>query len=1249
MSKIIEIEDALKRIGGGNFQEFCNHYLFYKLNPNSIDPIGSVIGKEKSRKGIPDSYFTTNDGELIFAEYTTREKLENSNSFLSKLKSDIENCFKQSKTGLRPDEINKVILCFTSRINPKDRLELQNLCAKLSPKSILELVGIRDLSHAVLDYPILSDYLGITLSTEQILKPSDFISDYENGKLSTPLSNIFYNRKSELANGLMKLEEHNVLLIYGAPGTGKSKFAIELSKKYTESKSDVTFLCIGNKGKPIWEDLKTYIRKDKKYVLLVDDANRLAKNYEWILSLLNDNLNGNIKIIVTVRDYAFAKIKEISNRFNYESIEINVFTDDEIKEIIKSKDFNIQEPVYVDRILEIARGNARLAIMSAKVACDSKNILMLNDASQIYEEYFNPILNEVELLNDTNKLIALSVISFFGKIDKDNRDLCNNIFPNLKIEEDDFWEICYSLNENELVDLFEYQVVKISDQIFSTYIFYKAVIHMEVIGFDFFLNNYLDYKSRISDTIIPVLNTFNYKKVEGKLKPIVLEKWNIISSSGDYEKSIKFLDLFWFYLSSQVLVFFKRDIDSQQEPTIHDYRYVYELNEFSYGTRKDIEILSRFKNLKPEEFKDALELLFYYGIKIPDRLPAIIYTLKEKFNFTRLGYLYGDYAQHIVLDFLIEKAASSKDMLIFENILLELIPYYLKIEYMEHEGNGRLITIYNSQLRLSESIKKFRKKCFDYLESKAVSNKVLVLQTLNGLSVFDYKISKEIYEYDKEYIFTLISKYFNPEEFLDCFMFHRLTDDLDFIEFDYPKYLKKRFNNKLYRLSEILKSDRKRISRISFQEEEKLHEKELIEYCNDFNYKDYLRLFDNVSIILMNTRASHIEYQYYFALNIIIGDIANKDYKLFLKLIDECVSRFDYNLNYIYIFNCYCKSNPKLINDLFHSVKWFRTAIKLDYHQIFLTDEVDSKQVGVIYKDFIKTIQSIKKEYYFRDLTFISKYAINVSEINIYIEIIDIIIAKNEKSDVKISVGVRFIERCLSFLGFPFDKIKKVYFHANKFERNFDYKKELLRKLMLKDNNVLLELLRFNSQERLSYNDFKNKNFDFIWGLDNYNEIVISLIDFFLKNNLHLIRERNINTFFPEGNGKYGDKPVNFLQNIISNYSDNEKYMEVCFSIVCYAYPDERDNFLHSFLAKNTDFKLFQDLELVKRDGVFMGSRIPYFENYKLSWQKVLSVIDKMPNRIDYIEHKGYVNQEIEYCSISIKREMKKEFLDDFR
>ena len=274
-------------------------------------------------------------------------------------------------------------------------------------------------------------------------------------------------------------------------------------------------MCIGNKGIPIWEDLKTIVRTDKKYVLLVDDANRLAKNFQWILSLFEDRASNTLKVVVTVRDYALPQVKSIAANFNFSSIEIGAFSNDEIKKIIQTDDFKINEPSYEDRILKIAQGNARLAIMCAKVALTAKNILELEDVSQIYDEYFEPLFKEVEFLKEPLAQKSLALISFFSRIDKNNRELCDFIFESLNVEESKFWEICYALHESELVDLFEQQVVKISDQIFSTYIFYKAVIENETLSFfSFFLNNYLDYENRITDTIVPIINTFNYKQIE---------------------------------------------------------------------------------------------------------------------------------------------------------------------------------------------------------------------------------------------------------------------------------------------------------------------------------------------------------------------------------------------------------------------------------------------------------------------------------------------------------------------------------------------------------------------------------------------------------------------------------------------------------------------------------------------------------------------------------------------------------------
>lgn len=1245
----IQIENALDRINGDIFQEFCNHFLYLKLNPNTITPIGSVIGKEKSRKGIPDSYFTSVDNELIFAEYTTRERLEKGQSFYNKLKSDIENCFDTSKTGLKKEEIGKVILCFTERIKPVEKKNLEELCKKHNPKCILDLKGIRDLAFAVLDYPILGAYLGIKVGTGQIQEPSEFIANYEKNKISTPLSNTFFGRDKELEDGVNHLETNDLLLIHGAPGTGKSKFAIEFAKLYSD-KNDFSFLCIGNKGIPIWEDLKTIVRTDKKYVLLVDDANRLAKNFQWILSLFEERASNSLKVIVTVRDYALPQVKSIAVNYNYASIEIRAFSNDEIKNIIQSDDFKIKEPSYLDRILKIAQGNARLAIMCAKVALKAKNILELNDASQIYDEYYEPLFNEVELLKEPIAQKSLALISFFSRIDKENREFCDFIFKSLEVEENKFWEICYALHESELVDLFEQQVVKISDQIFSTYIFYKAVIDNESLNFSFFLNNYLDYENRITDTIVPVINTFNYKQIENKLKPIILKKWLEIEKEENHQDSLKYLDLFWFYLSPQVLNFIKKQIDNQEAETTTEFRYNYELNEFSYGTGKDLEILSRFRYHSDELFKDALELMFYYAIKVPSKMPAVIYTIKEKFSFTRLGYMYGDRIQHLLFDFLIKNAQISNDKIIYENVLTEIIPDFLKLEFNEHEGNGRGITFWTFHLWLSESIKTFRLKCYNYLIHNA--SKSSLLQIMYKLNYYEFKDSEEILQHDLKYIYQIINKYFKPDEFEDCFVLQNILEGLDWLKIDYSKEIKKEYKSKLYQLAEVLKQDRQRKRELSWDEEEKLHKEELQEYCVDFDINNYDSLLTNVSLILEHVKKvskGNSVWQYENSLNTIFGNLAQADVKLFLNVLKLNFTKFNFNLNFTYIFNYFFQTNSGYYFELFELIQDLEVNPKFSFHHTLKIDDVKKEHLSVLYSDLLTSIKSLNTQYIFWDLTFVSKYKKLKDEKDIYSEILEIALTKIKKEEVKISVGKSFIEKCISFSSFPFDILVEAYLYSNNIEQSFDYKNEILKKLLERDPNIIIRILKFNSPNRISYHDLEHEHYDFIWEMDNCNAIINSIFEYFIASETYYFSERAISAFFSSAKDKYGKKPIEYIENLIDEKYLNDKYMDVVFSIICYKYPGLKMEFLERFLKLNSDFEIFKNLEIIQRSKSWSGSYIPILEGEKKIWENVISVLDRLPNRLNYYDHKEYANRQIGYCDLRIKDEMKREFYEDFR
>jgi|GEM_PF-1132220 len=1249
MIDVVQIENALDRINDSIFQEFCNHFLYLKLNPNTITPIGSVIGKEKSRKGIPDSYFTSANNELIFAEYTTRERLNKNQSFYNKLKSDIENCFDTSKTGLKKEEIDKVILCFTERIKPDEKKDIEVLCKKHNSKCILDLKGIRDLAFAVLDYPILGTYVGIKVGTGQIQEPSEFIANYEKNKISTPLSNVFFGREKEIEDGLNQLSKSDILLVHGASGTGKSKFAIELAKLYSD-KNEFSFLCVGNKGISIWDDLKLNLRSDKRYILLIDDANRLAQNFQLVLSLLSERKSSTLKIIATVRDYAFPHVKSIVTNLDYSTIEIGTFSDDKIKTIIQSEDFKINEPSYVDRILKIAKGNTRLAIMCAKIAHQSKNILELEDASQIYDEYFEPLFKEVELLKEPIAQISLALISFFSRIDKENRKLCDFIFESLKVEESKFWEICYTLHELELVDLFEQQVVKISDQVFSTYIFYKVVIENETLSFSFFINNYLDYENRIKDTIIPIINTFNYKEIERKIKPLIFKKWLEVEKEGGNQSSLKYLDLFWFYLSPQVLCFLKKQIDNQDIETTTEFRYSYELNEFSGGTGKDLEILSRFRYHNDELFIEALELMFYYAIKVPSKMPAVIYNLKNKFSFSRLGYIYGDRIQHLLFDFLIGNIQSNTNKIIYENVLTEILPDFLNIEYREDEGNGRTITFYTFHLWLSNSINSFRTKCFNYLIQDA--KKSTVLHILYRLNYYEYKHSDEILKHDLHYIYQIINKYFVSNKFVDCFVLQNILEGLDWLKVDYSKEINIEYKSKLYQLAEVLKSDRQRRKKLGGEEEEKLHQEELKEYCNDFDIYSYDTLFTNISLILKyinKVSRGNLEWQYESSLNVILCNLAQTDANLFLKVLKLNITKFKFNIHFSYIFNRFFSSSPQLYFELFELIKDTNENIKFCFHQTLNIDNVKSEHIPLLYSDLLTSIISLKSQYIFWNLTFVSKYTKLKEEKDIYSEILGIVLTKIKKEKVKISVGKNFIEKCLSFSDFPFETLIEAYLYSNNIEQHFDYNKKILKTLLQRDSNFLIRLLKFNFPNRISYYDLEHENFDFIWELDNYINIIDSIFELYISSKTYCFSENAVASFFSGVKNKHGNKPIDYLKSIIDKNYLNNKYIDIAFSIICYKYPDLKMDFLERFLKLNSNFNFFKDLEIIKRSKSWSGSYIPILESEKKIWENVISVLNRLPNRLNYYDHKEYANRQIGYCDLRIKDEIRREFYDDFR
>lgn len=363
MAKINQIQNALMELDGGAFQKLADSYLLRKGYPQ-INLIGSVAGSNKVRKGTPDTLIPTNDGKYVFCEYTTIS----SDKVYSKFSEDITKCLDENKTGIVIAKIKEIVLCYTSDLSAREIDNLREQCEK--SKVNLNLFGLGAISYDLLEkYPgIAKDYLGIEVDTGQIVTLDEFISKYERNKLATTLKTQFHFREDERKDLLSLIKGNSLAIILGQAGVGKSRIAIECYRQFIKENKSYEAFCIFNQGIDLFEDIKSYFSGSGDFLIFVDDANRIS-GFQYIVHLLQTKRSDqNFKIIVTVRDYALDKIREICQSIGGGAeITINPFTDKEIKKLLQDE-FEINNHLYLDRIVDIAQGNPRVAVMAAKLS-----------------------------------------------------------------------------------------------------------------------------------------------------------------------------------------------------------------------------------------------------------------------------------------------------------------------------------------------------------------------------------------------------------------------------------------------------------------------------------------------------------------------------------------------------------------------------------------------------------------------------------------------------------------------------------------------------------------------------------------------------------------------------------------------------------------------------------------------------------------------------------------------------------------
>ncbi|MDB8636749.1 ATP-binding protein [Streptococcus mutans] len=721
MSQINKIENAIKELEGGKFQNLGDAYLRRKYHFENLVSLGSQEGTDKTTKGIPDSY-AEKDDKYIYIMYGTHK------SVIPKLKEDIQSVKEKIlDEKIDEDKVGRIICChISSNIEIKQKEELE----KLAEPYELELIGINNIANDLtkLDFQYLAkDYLSISESTEQVWNIDDFMKIHDSSKTNAPISNDYIGDISDITN-LIISSENQILLISAKPGTGKTRLAIEICSSLDRSKYNI--LCIKSNNQSIYQDVKSHLDSQKENIIFIDDVN-ITQNYIPTLGLLNTDTN--VKFILTVRDYAENEVIANIKEFKYESIEPNVLKDNNFTQLLNQfskHDFSHGE---IKHINTISKGNPRIAVIAVKLS-SSQDLANFNDEVDILKDYYEEILTKNNITHEGQKV--LFILSYLKKIRLDNL-ADNQEFTKLlqitDITEKEFRDGVERLHERELCNIYNNKIVKIADQSLDDYIVIKFLINkkvsvLEILRELYPLNN---------QKVVQILNQFsNFIKKESDVEIVsdAVKKHYSENSFKNGQDEEKFLTQFGVLLPLEAISYIKNKIDNIE---IEDYTrdsFIDEKNKKT--TIKDSILLIVHTISRTNYYKHALQLLIKYFAKKPNRISEVYTILEENYGLvTTREYIYYNIAGETI----VELNKFDLYQRYNQELVVTILKQYFKIEVEKATANGDTGIFRRYTVPDGDNLKKYHKNIMELLAKLYVIGNSEVRCYIEKL-LYDYQL-----------------------------------------------------------------------------------------------------------------------------------------------------------------------------------------------------------------------------------------------------------------------------------------------------------------------------------------------------------------------------------------------------------------------------------------------------------------------------------------------------------------------------
>lgn len=1242
MTKLQTIENALITINETLFQELCDSFLLRKnSNYAAFSRTGSQSGKQKTIKGTPDTFLLLPNGKYIFVEYST-----NITSGLKKLREDLEKCLNFTKTSIATTHIEEIIICINFNLKTSD---IQSLNSVIENTNIsltvytLDAIALelhlhhRDLAH---------QYLDIALDTGQVVTINKFIKEYNKASkgIATPLDNIFTRRENELSSLKNDLIEHDFIILTGIPGVGKTKLALESITQYCLENPSFIPYCISYKHYTLLDDLYQYFDNNGDYILFVDDANRIDA-FNQILGFYKTPRKGSLKIIVTVRDYAYNEFQLLCSQLSLKRIYLEKFKDEDITEIISSEPFNIKNVQYQEIIVNIADGNPRIAIMASLLAIANQNIQVLQNVSELFESYFATfVMDEGDFTKKLN-MQCLGLIAFFYTIPYKDKDTTTSILNHFDLDYESFIHSIDNLDRLELVEI-QFNHVKIPEQNLATYFFYKCFIKEKLLSFETLLKTYfLSNQNRFKDSVVSANNTFGHNNVMEKLKPY-LQRYLYKFKDSDPKEKLQFISTFWFYLQNETLEFIFETINSLPHSEVTDYKVDYNTNDFVYNQNPLINLLSNFYRVLNNHLKDALELGFLYAKKKPEDLPELIYKIAENLIFDRDDELTDFSRQNILFNILIEKLQNKEP--IYAAAFFGLSKKFLHFEF-QHSRGGRNSTIHFYHYRIPNKLimNNFRRKIWKTVDGSFDLYPELAFDLLKSYSQPHPDVANVIMAFEIPQIILIIEKHLDANSFLHCKYVH---DQIRWfkrnsIEMESFSSLVKKFTNQTYKTFLKLDWDRFRDKEMfdfeNHQEYDDLKQQE-IRASFVFNKVNEVENFYKNFVYLKNNADN--DYNYNTAFDLVVDENCSRNFELGCQLLDQVIQHNN-EINYVprTVFNNQLKvhNSSDLIWKLIKKQKFnHRSSWELSFY-----DNIDKSLINEQYvNEIINTVREINEPItiYFNEL---QKFLdINPKLFQILLRII---YKKNNSEKKSIKLWFNFFENHFNHINNDLSLVKKTYLQQDKLQKNFDYGGKAFLLILTKSPSFLVDYINY-LYEGCEYRiEDTHRNLNFIWKIDNIESNLEEALNLISEKELYLgVGKHFCNNFFKNLTGIDKSKAENFIRKYCSDNYLNTKRMNIIMDVVRHSLNHLLEEIIISFLKQTQDEKIFSKIYWRGNGGTVHVGEVIFGDLEAAEWRNILSIVEKSSAGISLLPIKRQINENIDSALAYADWERRRRFLE---